>query len=262
MANRDYDRERNERGDYDRSGNWNAGDRYSDDRPRYGDRAYANRYYGTEYDRGPYASRNPEWWGYGTQHWGENEPRDWRARYGGGWGAAQPNFGGYGYGVGYGPSFGGYGAYGDYRGYTGYGYGGYGYGASAERSRAGSNYAGRGPRGYTRSDERIREDVNDRLTWSPELDASGVEVKVENGEVTLTGTVDDRHAKRLAEDLAEDVFGVRDVHNELHVEHGFFDKLFGRDEEREVPRHTERENASTSGRRTSSGGRDRVTSGR
>ena len=38
-----------------------------------------------------------------------------------------------------------------------------------------------------------------------------------NGEVTLTGSVPDRHAKRLAEDLAEDVWGVRDVQNQIRV---------------------------------------------
>lgn len=78
-------------------------------------------------------------------------------------------------------------------------------------------HRGRGPRGYVRSDERIREDVSDALTDHPYLDASEIEISVANGEVTLSGTVDDRWAKRRAEDCAEDVSGVRHVQNNLRV---------------------------------------------
>ena len=80
--------------------------------------------------------------------------------------------------------------------------------------------AGRGPKGYRRSDERITEDVNDRLTASDWLDASAVEVDVRDGEVSLRGTVPDRDSKRLAEDLAEGVPGVREVMNQLRVSTG------------------------------------------
>jgi osmotically-inducible protein OsmY len=78
-------------------------------------------------------------------------------------------------------------------------------------------YSGMGPKGYKRSDERIKEDVSDRLMEHPDLDASDVEVKVSKGEVTLSGTVDSRWAKRLAEDLAESSSGVREVMNHLRV---------------------------------------------
>ncbi len=78
-------------------------------------------------------------------------------------------------------------------------------------------HRGKGPKGWQRSDERIREDVNDRLTASPEVDATEIEVSVSNGEVTLNGTVTGRLAKRLAEDLAETAPGVSDVHNRLHL---------------------------------------------
>jgi len=79
-------------------------------------------------------------------------------------------------------------------------------------------YAGRGPRGYRRSDERIREDINDHLTEDWYVDASDVEVTVNNGLVTLTGRVDSRDDKRRAEDIAESVSGVMDVSNQLRVE--------------------------------------------
>ena len=83
-------------------------------------------------------------------------------------------------------------------------------------------YYGVGPKGYRRSDERIREDVSDRLMMHPDVDASDIEVHVANGIITLTGTVADRHQKRIADFIAEDVVGVDDVHNQLKVRHGFW----------------------------------------
>jgi hypothetical protein len=78
-------------------------------------------------------------------------------------------------------------------------------------------HAGRGPKGYKRSDDRIREDVCERLSEHPYLDASEIEVKLQGGEVTLTGTIESRHAKRLAEDVVEQVSGVKEVHNQLRL---------------------------------------------
>ncbi|WP_204985738.1 BON domain-containing protein [Microvirga pakistanensis] len=79
-------------------------------------------------------------------------------------------------------------------------------------------HRGRGPKGYTRSDERIHEDVCERLTEDRFIDASNVEVTVKDGEVTLSGTVASRGLKRRAEDLAELASGVRHVQNNLRVE--------------------------------------------
>ncbi|HEX6010675.1 MAG TPA: BON domain-containing protein [Geminicoccaceae bacterium] len=83
--------------------------------------------------------------------------------------------------------------------------------------RVDQDHRGRGPKGWRRSDQRIAEDVNDRLTDDPDVDASDVEVRVEDGEVTLSGTVDSRVARRRAENLAEDVRGVGHVQNNLRV---------------------------------------------
>jgi len=78
-------------------------------------------------------------------------------------------------------------------------------------------HRGRGPSNYTRSDERIKDDINDRLTEHSYLDASNIDVQVLGGEATLTGTVESRYEKRLAEDVAEDVAGVKNVENRIRI---------------------------------------------
>ncbi|QRM29479.1 BON domain-containing protein [Microvirga sp. VF16] len=80
------------------------------------------------------------------------------------------------------------------------------------------NHRGRGPKGYKRSDERIHEDVCERLTEDPFIDASNIEVAVKDGEVALNGTVSSRGLKRRVEDLAELASGVAHVQNNLRVE--------------------------------------------
>ncbi|MBZ7927657.1 BON domain-containing protein (plasmid) [Ensifer adhaerens] len=87
---------------------------------------------------------------------------------------------------------------------------------AASRRRA-DQFRGKGPKGYTRADERIEEDVNDRLTDDPWLDASDIDVAVASGEVTLAGEVSSRQDKRRAEDCAEMVSGVTHVQNNLRV---------------------------------------------
>jgi hypothetical protein len=78
-------------------------------------------------------------------------------------------------------------------------------------------HRGRGPKGYRRSDERIKDDINDRLSDDDFLDASDVDVNVEDNVVILTGHVNDRWDKRRAESIAESVSGVSNVENRLRV---------------------------------------------
>jgi hypothetical protein len=152
--------------------------------------------------------------------------REGEAHYVGG-----PGFGNYGYGAG-GPGYGALHHLGEvgrdesvgfsqdaYRG-TMHDRGGRGYGVGGGEPHAGGRFAGRGPKGWSRKDDRIMEDVCQRLTDHPDIDASDIEVKVENGEVTLSGTVDSRTVKRMTEDVVEQVSGVRDVHNQLRVKQG------------------------------------------
>jgi hypothetical protein len=79
-------------------------------------------------------------------------------------------------------------------------------------------HTGHGPRNYRRPDSHIREEVNERLTRHGRIDATHIIVEVRNGEVTLSGQIDSRQAKRWAEDLAWSVTTVHDVHNQLRVE--------------------------------------------
>lgn len=171
--------------DWNRSGT-NLGSNYGENRGR----EDWNRG-GNEWGRGQEWERRGQDWNRGNQEWnrGRNE--------GGNYGAGSGTYGGNMQG-----SY--YGGAGSYSGSMG------------DRGQ----YSGRGPKNYNRSDDRIREDVCERLTHHPQIDASEIEVKVQNGEVTLTGTIDERHAKRMAEDVAEQVSGVREVHNEIRVQQG------------------------------------------
>lgn len=80
-----------------------------------------------------------------------------------------------------------------------------------------AGYRGVGPQGYTRPDERIREDISDALTEADDIDASGITVEVGDGIATLGGRVGQRWMKHRAEDLADACTGVRDVRNNIQV---------------------------------------------
>jgi hypothetical protein len=91
------------------------------------------------------------------------------------------------------------------------------------RDRGGESPSFAGPKNDARSDERIREDLCDRLQHLASrghLDPSDIEVTVRDGEVTLDGTVPQRDWKHRAEDLAEAVIGVKGVENRIRVLRG------------------------------------------
>lgn len=87
------------------------------------------------------------------------------------------------------------------------------------------NFAGRGPRGYSRSPERIREEVCEFITDDPQIDASHIELKVlDDGVVELSGEVDSRRTKRRIEDCCDSVRGVKDVRNNLSINSDFHNR--------------------------------------
>jgi BON domain len=104
----------------------------------------------------------------------------------------------------------------DYGYFPGPGYYAHPGSVSPERVGRGWHRLGRGPRGYLRADARILEDVCETIARSG-ANAENVDVSVRDGEVTLSGTVDDRRQKYILEDLAESVFGVREVHNRIRM---------------------------------------------
>lgn len=75
----------------------------------------------------------------------------------------------------------------------------------------------RGPKGYQRSDERLREDISERLMQAGNIDSSEVSVSVSSGAVTLEGTVPDRYMKHSIEDLVDACPGVQDIDNRIRV---------------------------------------------
>lgn len=194
MAERDYERERREREERERSEGreygresweprfgrewnrepWGESRRETWERGREGleygrEREPWGREFGRE--REPWETRGREW---GREHepfrreWHEREPWENRTR----------EWGTYGGGL-------GYGGFGTYAG---------GMGTYGERGR----FVGRGPKNYQRSDDRIRDDINERLTQHPYIDATEIDVQVKSGEVTLTGTVENRESRRMA----------------------------------------------------------------
>jgi hypothetical protein len=90
-----------------------------------------------------------------------------------------------------------------------------GVGGAGDTALVPGPHVGRGPRDWRRTDERIREDVCQWMSDDPRLDAREIEVRVHDGEVTLEGRVEHRGVRRLAEDIAAAVPGVRDVFNRL-----------------------------------------------
>lgn len=97
----------------------------------------------------------------------------------------------------------------------------FGYGnTNLSRSEQRGTHFGKGPKGWKRSDERIREEACEALYRDSHIDASEIDLSVESGRVFLRGTVDSREAKRHAEECVENLSGVDDVQNELRVNRG------------------------------------------
>lgn len=205
-----------------------SGSAYGDEGRQGGGSAYGGGYGGGE-------QRNDPWYQGGTRtggrsgqrsmHQGAESGREYvdEPRYGAGHGG---NYGG-GYGAGgaggYAEEFGGgtrgagYGAGGS--AYTGgySGAGGYNSGGTSQwGGRETGQHRGKGPKGYARSDDRLKEMLSERLMEDPAIDASEVTIQVSGQTVTLDGTVDSRRTKYDIEQCAEDL-GATDVVNNLKV---------------------------------------------
>lgn len=80
-----------------------------------------------------------------------------------------------------------------------------------------ARYGRQTPKGYTRSDERIKDDVCGHLYHANDIDLSEVTIESKNGTVILEGTVPERRMKHRIEDIAEQCIGVNDVENRIRV---------------------------------------------
>jgi osmotically-inducible protein OsmY len=68
------------------------------------------------------------------------------------------------------------------------------------------------------SNDDVKKQVTDELLWDPKVDNTAVAVSVDNGVVTLRGTVGTFREKLEARQDAKRVYGVKDVKNELDVQ--------------------------------------------
>jgi len=170
------------------------GTNYGSDSGRAG--SYSSRNYGSP--KGTTYNTTPNAYGTGSNPWSEN---DWRRNAGTRHGEEAFN------------------SYNNRENYGTYGAGGSGeYGHEPTAWESVKNFFGFGPKNYKRSDARIQEDVSEALYRDPSVDASEIEVDVKEAVVYLKGTVGDRRTKRMAEDCAEKVYGVKDVRNDIWVE--------------------------------------------
>ncbi|MBX3387824.1 MAG: BON domain-containing protein [Phycisphaeraceae bacterium] len=80
------------------------------------------------------------------------------------------------------------------------------------------NQRGKAPKNYRKSDDRVRDDVSERLV-DDGYDCSEVDVNCKDGIVTLSGECCDRDTKHGMERSASDVHGVKDVDNQLRMKH-------------------------------------------
>jgi osmotically-inducible protein OsmY len=78
-------------------------------------------------------------------------------------------------------------------------------------------HAPRGPKGYKRPDERLKDDIAERLMYRNDIDSSEVSLEVKDGVVTLDGTVPERWMRYAIDDIAESVIGVESVQNNVRV---------------------------------------------
>jgi osmotically-inducible protein OsmY len=68
------------------------------------------------------------------------------------------------------------------------------------------------------SDESLKVDVVEQLYWDERFDANDISVRVEDGTVTLEGSVPTYFARHQVPDSVKTVKGVHDVNNQLSVD--------------------------------------------
>ena len=154
--------------------------------------------------------------GYGQSGYGQERFREGRSF------AQQRGFGrasqtGYGQG-GFRESSSGRGGFGEsrYGRQSGIGQSAYGRSGREYESSSRGSHRGKGPKGYQRSGERLKEIICENLKDDPDIDASDVSIDVNGETVTLEGTVDSRQTKYAVEECAEQC-GASNINNNLRI---------------------------------------------
>jgi osmotically-inducible protein OsmY len=75
----------------------------------------------------------------------------------------------------------------------------------------------RGPKNYWRRDERIAEEIAERLARAIRIDSREISIDVRDGRVTLAGTVPERWMRYALENVTATVWGVGDIENRVRV---------------------------------------------
>ena len=86
----------------------------------------------------------------------------------------------------------------------------------AERRGRHDAEAAKGP-----TDARIAGELDALLRHHPSLDASGVEISVDQGRVVLLGFVPNEQSRQLCETIARSINGVSDIRDDLTVGQAF-----------------------------------------
>lgn len=78
-------------------------------------------------------------------------------------------------------------------------------------------HAGKGPRGYTKRDQAILEEICEELTRDSHIDASQLSVQVVDGVVILSGEIESLEAKDRIMGIVSEVHGISQFVNEMRV---------------------------------------------
>lgn len=68
-----------------------------------------------------------------------------------------------------------------------------------------------------RTDKEIGDEVSVALSENSDIDASEISVEVVDGNVFLRGQIDNRSAKKMAEESIGNISGIKDIFNELAI---------------------------------------------
>ena len=119
----------------------------------------------------------------------------------------------------------------------------------------------RGPKGYQRSDERLKEDICERLMNRWDIDSSDVSIEVSGGNVILEGNVPERRMRHAIEDLVDDCYGVRDIDNRLRVQRFYGETTSGAAAESrsQYGQSVSQQSGSQSGQSSGSGTQQNIT---